>query len=99
MLGLFSQAVQHEVGPGEVSTELMETRLGDGATVFSKYISIGDDLWTTLGTIHYAVEEGLERGGEGDENEGVWTEPEIPLQEVRSPSNESTRVSPGKLEE
>jgi hypothetical protein len=90
MLALFSQAAKHENGPCRASEELIETRVGNDGTVFSKYISIGDDMWATFGTIHYAVEE----EHEGDEHdEGGWTEPGIHLQEVRSPSDESTSVS------
>ena len=62
MLALFSQAAKHGTRPDHVSGNLVETRIGNGAPVFSKYISVGDDIWTTLGTIHYAVEE--EPGGE-----------------------------------
>jgi len=91
MLALFSQAAKHETGPCHVSGELIETRVGNGATVFSKYISIGDEMWTALGTMHYAVEEEHTEGEQRDE--GVWTEPVIHLQEVRSPSSESTSVS------
>jgi hypothetical protein len=90
MLALFSQAAKHEARPRHVSGDLVETRVGNGATVISKYISIGDDMWTTLGTIHYAIEE--EQAGE-ERNEGPWVEPGINLQEVRSPSSESTSVS------
>lgn len=91
MLELFSQVAKHETGPCHVSEELIETRVDNGATVFSKYISIGDDMWTALGTIHYAVEEEHTEGEQPDE--GEWTEPVIHLQEVRSPSSGSTSVS------
>ena len=93
MLALFSQAAKHEAGSlhAHVSRELVETRAGNGATVISKYISIGGDMWTTLGTIHYAMEEEHARGEEPDE--GECKEPVIHLQEVRSASNETTSVS------
>jgi len=91
MLALFSQAAKHETRSCHVSGDLVETRVGNGATVFSKYISVGDDMWTALGTIHYAVEE--EQAGGEECSEGPGVEPGIPLQEVRSPSSESTSVS------
>lgn len=91
MLALFSQAAKHRTESCHVSRELVETRAGNGATVFSKYISIGDDMWTTLGTIHYAMEEEHARGEEC--NEGACKEPVIHLQEVGSPSNETTSAS------
>jgi len=83
MLALFSQAAKHDTGtrPGHASGGLVETRMGNGATIFSKYISVGDDIWTTLGTIQYAEEE-EEVGGE-ERNEGP--EPGIQLEDVRSP--------------
>lgn len=95
MLTLFSQAAKHETGLCHVSGEPIETRVGTGTTVFSKYISIGDDMWTALGTIHYVGEE--EHTEEEQRNEGAWTDPEpvIHLQEVRSPSSEATSVSQG----
>ena len=89
MLALFSQAARHDTRPDHVSRNLVETRIGNGAPVFSKFISVGDDMWTTLGTIHYAVEE---ESGEGEEhNEGLWVEPEIHLEEVLSPSGDPPR--------
>jgi hypothetical protein len=91
MLALFSQAAKHETRPCNVPEELVGTRIGNTATVFSKYISIGDDMWTTLGTIHYAVAEEHE-GGE-ERNEEAWTEQGIHLQEVRVPSSESAWIS------
>jgi len=91
MLALFSQVAKHETRSCYVPGEPVETRVGNGATVFSKYISIGDDMWTALGTIHYVVEE--EYAGGEERNEGGWTEPVIHLQEVRPPSGESTSVS------
>ena len=91
MLELFSQAAKHETGPCHISGEPRETRVGNGATVFSKYISIGDDMWTALGTIHYAVEEEHTEGEQ--RNDGAWAEPVIHLQEVRPPSSEPTSVS------
>jgi hypothetical protein len=88
MLALFSQAAKHDTRTR--SGDLVSTRIGNGATVFSKYTSGGDDIWTTLGTIHYELEE--EQAGGEERNEGP--EPVIHLQEVRSPSSGSTLVSP-----
>lgn len=95
MLALFSQAAKHDTRTRSchASGDLVETRIGNGAAVFSKYISVGDDMWTTLGTIHYAADE-EEAGGE-ERNEGPWVEPGIHLEEVRSPSKRSTSVSQG----
>lgn len=93
MLGLFSQAAKHDNRTRiyRVSGDLVENRIGNGATVLSKYISVGDDMWTTLGTIQCEIEEEEEGGEEG--NEGPRVEPGIHLEEVRSPSSESTSVS------